>query len=249
MGRAVTSPAHSLVFGGELIGFSVERTSRRKTVAISVGFDGVRVLAPPDLDDDRILEIVWKKGPWLLRKQAAYRELGGAPSPHEFVSGETFRYLGRPYRLKVVIDEAAVLTRIVARGASLVAPVLPGTNPMVRRSAVRSALRHWYRDHAKTHFPVRAASMGELLGIGPPEVDVVDQSKRWGSCDARGRIRLNWRLIMAPMTLVDYVIAHETCHVLEHNHSRRFWRSLETIMPDYENRVRQLDRLGPTLLW
>jgi predicted metal-dependent hydrolase len=242
-------PAYSLDFGGERISFYIMRTARRKTVAISVGFDGVRVLAPADLDDNRVLNIVWKKGPWLLRKQAAYRELGGVTSPREFVSGETFHYLGRPYRLKIVTDEAATLTRIVARGASLVAPVLPGTNPMVRRSAVRSALRQWYRDHAKTHFPVRAASMGELLGIAAPAVNVVDQSKRWGSCDVRGRIRLNWRLIMAPMTLVDYVIAHEVCHVLEHNHSRRFWRSLETIMPDYENRVRQLDRLGPMLLW
>jgi predicted metal-dependent hydrolase len=245
----VTVPDHSLVFGGALISFSIERTSRRKTVAISVGFDGVRVLAPADLDDDRVLKIVWKKGSWLLRKQAAYRELGGAPPLREFVSGETFHYLGRPYRLKVVFDEAAVSTRIVARGGSLVAPVLPDANLIVRRSAVRSALRHWYRDHAKIHFPIRAASMGELLGVAPPTVDVVDQSKRWGSCDVSGRIRLNWRLIMAPMTLVDYVIAHEVCHVLEHNHSRRFWRSLETIMPDYENRVRQLDKLGPTLLW
>jgi predicted metal-dependent hydrolase len=94
VGRAVTNPAHSLDFGGELISFSIERTSRRKTVAISVGFDGVRVLAPADLDDDRVMKIVWKKTPWLLRKQAAYRELGGGPPPREFVSGETFYYLG-----------------------------------------------------------------------------------------------------------------------------------------------------------
>ncbi len=249
MGRAVTSPAYSLDFGGELISFSIVRTARRKTVAISAGFDGVRVLAPTDLDDERVLNIVRKKGPWLLRKQAAYRELGCAPSPREFVSGETFHYLGRPYRLKVVPDETAVVTRIVARGASLVARVLPDAIPLVRRAAIRGALRHWYRDHAKAHFPVRATAMAELLGIASPAVHVVDQSKRWGSCDARGRIRLNWRLIMAPMTLVDYVISHEVCHVLEHNHSRRFWRSLETIMPDYEARVRQLDHLGQTFMW
>jgi hypothetical protein len=91
--------------------------------------------------------------------------------------------------------------------------------------------------------------MAALLGIATPTVHVVDQSKRWGSCDARGRIRLNWRLIMAPMSLVDYVIAHEACHVLEHNHSRRFWRSLETIMPDYEARVRRLDRTGHLFVW
>jgi predicted metal-dependent hydrolase len=222
---------------------------RRKTVAISVGYDGVRVLAPSDLDDDRVLSIVRQKGPWLLRKQAGYRELGGTPIFREFVSGETFHYLGRPYRLKVVLDDKAVVTRIVARGTSLIAPVLPDAGILVRRAAVRSALRHWYRRHAAFHFPLRASAMAEVLGIRSPTVNVVDQSKRWGSCDARGRIRLNWRLVMAPMSLIDYVVAHEACHVLEHNHSRRFWRSLEIIMPDYENRLRQLDRLGHLFVW
>lgn len=195
------------------------------------------MLAPADLDDDRVMKIVRKKGAWLLREQAGYRELGGTAVPREFVNGETFHYLGRQYRLKVFPDEKAVVTRIVARGSSLIAPVLPSANLLVRRAAIRSALRHWYRDRAKAHFPARAAVMAELLGIPPPTVHVVDQPKRWRSCDALGSIRLNWRLVMAPMMLVDYVIAHEACHVLEHNHSRQFWRSLETIMPDYEYRL------------
>jgi len=243
------SASHSLDFGGEAICFAIERTTRRKTVAISVGHDGVRVLAPSDLDDDRVVAIVRRKGAWLLRKRAMYQELGGAIPAPEFVSGETFYYLGRPYRLKVVSDANAVRSRVTARGASFVAPVQPDESSSIRRAAVRGALRHWYRDHAKQHFPARAAVMAELLAIAPPTVRVVDQSKRWGSCDARGCVRLNWRLIMAPMTLVDYVIAHETCHVLEHSHSRRFWRSLETIMPDYESRARQLDRLGHRFIW
>lgn len=240
----MTTPVHELGFGGELIRFAIERTARRKTVSIAVGYDGVRVLAPSDMDDARVVDIVRKRGPWVLRKQAAYRELGGTPINREFVSGETFHYLGRAYRLQVIADASAVRTRIVARGSALIAPVLPEALPLIRRAAVRSALRHWYRDRAKTHFPERARVLAETLGIPRPSIHVVDQSKRWGSCDACGRIRLNWRLIMAPMPLVDYVIAHEACHVLEHNHSRRFWRSLETIMPDYEARVRELDRLG-----
>jgi predicted metal-dependent hydrolase len=245
----MTEGPQSFDFGGEVVSFSIERTARRKTVAISVGYEGVRVLAPSDLDDARILEIVRKKGPWLLRKQAGYRELGGEPIVREFISGETFSYLGRQYRLKVVPDPSAVITRITARGSSLIAPILPESSALIRRATVRSALRHWYRDHAKGHFATRSKAMAELLGIARPTIHVVDQSKRWGSCDARGRIRLNWRLIMAPMTLVDYVIAHEACHVLERNHSKRFWRSLETIMPDYETRVRQLDRLGHRFVW
>jgi hypothetical protein len=148
-----------------------------------------------------------------------------------------------------VPDKETVITRVTARGSRLVVPVAIGFGPDVQRATVRSALRHWYRDHAKTHFPARARKTAELLGIPIPLIKVVDQSKRWGSCDTRGHIRLNWRLVMAPLSLVDYVIAHEACHVLEHNHSRRFWRYLETIMPDYENRVRRLDRLGHLFVW
>ena len=245
----MTTSAHTIDFGGEAISFQVERTSRRKTIAISVGYDGVRVLAPVDVTDDHVLGVVRKKGPWVLRKQAGYRELGGSSGPREFVNGETVHYLGRTYRLKVVPDRNTLVTRITARGSHLIAPVPYDANARIRRSAVRSGLCLWYQERATVHFPVRAEAMAELLGIRVPSVRVVDQSKRWGSCDARGRIRLNWRLIMAPMSLVDYVIAHEACHVLEHNHSRRFWRSLETIMPDYEVRVRSLDRMGHMFIW
>lgn len=240
---------HSISFGGETIAFLIERTSRRKTVAISVGFDGVRVLAPSDLDDDRVLGIVRKKGPWLLRKQAAYRDLGGQPLTKEFVSGETFHYLGRQYRLKLVPDASAVTTRITARGSTLFAPVQPNGHFAVQRAAVRSGLKQWYRAHACRHFPARVQVIAGMIGIPTPSVSIVDQSKRWGSCDSKGRIRLNWRLIMAPMALVDYVIAHEACHVLEHNHSRQFWRTLEVVMPDYEDRLRKLDGLGHNFVW
>ncbi|MCZ0963511.1 M48 family metallopeptidase [Paracoccus benzoatiresistens] len=240
---------HTVSFGGETFAFLIERTARRKTVSISIGFDGVHVLAPSDLDDDRVLGIVRKKAAWLLRKQTAYRELGGQPVTKEFVSGETFYFLGRQYRLQLVSDQSAVVTRVTARGSTLIAPVLPNKHASVQRAAVRGGLRQWYRTRALRHFPVRAKIFSDVLGIPMPTVSVVDQSKRWGSCDARGRIYLNWKLIMAPMSLVDYVIAHEACHILEHNHSRRFWRLLETIMPDYKDRSRRLDRLGHQLIW
>jgi predicted metal-dependent hydrolase len=244
-----TSAPHRLDFGREAICFAIERTSRRKTVAISIGHDGVRVLAPSDLDDACVMAIVRRKGAWLLRKRAMYQELGEAIAAPEFVSGETFYYLGRPYRLRVVSEANAVLSRITARGSSFVVPVQTNASPSIQRAAVRGAMLHWYRDHAKFHFASRATAISRLLSIEEPTLRVVDQSKRWGSCDAGGCIRLNWRLVMAPMTLVDYVIAHEACHVLERSHSRRFWRSLETIMPDYERRARELNFLAPRFMW
>lgn len=236
-------------FGGEEISYALSRTARRKTVAITVGFDGVRVLAPDDLDDSKVSEFVRKKASWVLRKKAMYSELSGVASPKEFVSGETFHYLGRPYRLKVVSDPNAVVTRVTARGSNLIAPVQPLQDPMITKSAVRSGLRQWYIAHANVHFSQRIQLVCRALGSEPRLISVVDQSKRWGSCDTKGRIRLNWRLVMAPVSLIDYVLAHEACHMLEHNHSHRFWRMLETIMPDYETRIRKLDLLGHQFNW
>ena len=240
---------HYLDFGGEQISYALTRTSRRKTVAITVGFDGIRVLAPDDLNDAKVSEFVRKKAAWVLRKKAIYLEISGIASPKEFVSGEAFHYLGRPYRLKVVSDPNAVVTRVTARGANLIAPILPEHDPIIARAAVRSALRQWYIKHAEAQFSLRMQSVCQTLGCEPRSISVVDQSKRWGSCDAKGRIRLNWRLVMAPVYLIDYVLAHEACHMLEHNHSRQFWRMLETIMPDYEQRIQRLDSLGHQFNW
>lgn len=240
---------HDISYGGENISFRLERTTRRKTIAISVGFDGIRVLAPVDMIDQDVAAYVRKKAPWVIKKLADYRELASETQPKEFVSGESFHYLGRPYRLRVVEDPNAVVTRVSARGQTLVAPVLPHQHYLIRRASIRSGLRQWYVEKAKRRFPERLSAVSTTLGIDTPRMLVVEQSKRWGSCDKNGKIRLNWRLVMAPASLIDYVIAHEACHILYHDHSHRFWRSLETIMPDYESRINRLDKIGHRLIW
>jgi predicted metal-dependent hydrolase len=243
------SSSRQIVFGGEPISFSIDRTDRRKTVAISIGYGDIRVLAPRDMPDRAVEAVVYAKGPWILRKQASFAELGSHPAPREFVSGESFKYLGRPYRLKVMRHSSKSATTVAARGSTLVATVPSGLTAGPQADAVREGLVSWYRAKATHHAIARADVLALRLGVERPHVLIVNQSKRWGSCDAKGTVRLNWRVVMAPMTLVDYVIAHELCHLLERNHSRRFWRTMEILMPDFESRARELDRLGPSLIW
>jgi predicted metal-dependent hydrolase len=243
------SSPRQIVFGGDPIVFTLARTARRKTVAISIGHDGVRVLAPRDMNDDAIDAVVFSKGPWVLRKQASFAELGAHPAPREFVSGEAFKYLGRPYRLKVMRHSRQHSSTVTARGSTLVATVPSVLKAGAQAEAVREGLSVWYRGRAAHHAVARSAVLAPRLGVEQPHISIVNQSKRWGSCDAKGNIRLNWRVVMAPMTLLDYVIAHELCHLVERNHSRRFWRALEVLMPDFESRARDLDRLGPSLIW
>lgn len=239
----------TISYGNESINFTLRRTKRRKTVSISMGFDGLQVLAPEDMDEKEINHHVRRKGPWILKKRASYSELSGERSEREFVGGECFFYLGRQYRLKIDQQRDRFETTISARGRHLVATTPVGHSTNVQREAVSYALAAWYTEKASLRIPARIRPICSLLGIAEPKVKIVDQSKRWGSCDKQGVIRVNWRIIMAPTQLIDYVLAHEACHVLEHNHSHRFWRSLSTIMPDYEMRVARLNEIGHRFIW
>jgi hypothetical protein len=117
-----------------------------------------------------------------------------------------------------------------------------------RTLAVRGALALWYRRQAALLLPPRAAFFAQALGLKtPPSVTVRDQKRRWGSCNAKGEVRLNWRLVMAPPDLSDYVAAHEACHLRVPNHSPSFWELLASLLPDCRARRRRLNQLGPWL--
>lgn len=239
----------TISYGNETINYTLRRTARRKTVSISMGFDGLQVLVPADMGNKEITQHVRRKGPWILEKRASYAELSGGRSEREFVGGESFLYFGRQYRLKIEQQRNCFETTISARGRLLVATTSVEHSLSAQRETVARALIAWYTDKAELRIPTRIRSICCSLGIAEPRVKIVDQSKRWGSCDKQGVVRVNWRIIMAPTQLIDYVLAHEACHILEHNHSHRFWRSLSTIMPDYEIRVARLNELGPKLIW
>jgi len=238
------SESHEIAFGPEAVSFTIERTGRRKTVSLSYGADGLRVLAPTEMADDAIVAVVRSKARWILAKKALLDERGGVHAQHEFVSGESFSYLGRRYRLSVVPEPSAVVTKVSLRGGYLIAPVLPDLAPDLRRLSVRSGLKRWYQDQARIRLPERTRIYAARLGVKTPKVLISSQEKRWASCDKSGALRFNWLLMMAPLGLVDYVVAHELCHLVEMNHSPEFWRQLRIIVPDYEHRERQLSEAG-----
>ena len=116
------------------------------------------------------------------------------------------------------------------------------------RAEIRDLLVKWYKDHARLRLPERVAIFAQRVGSPVPPVYIRDQQKRWGSCSRKGELRFNWRIIMAPMSLVDYVVAHEVCHLKVHNHSSAFWKLLRKLMPDYEIRRERLRVLGVQFL-
>lgn len=222
-------------FGNERIEYRVRRTLRRKTIALSYGFDGLEVLAPQDLSEEALDSHVRGKARWILTKRAALNDIGGEQPPREFCSGESYLYLGRQYRLKVVEDGRTLHIGTKLRGRFLVTQVRPEIRIEHRPDEVRRHLQSWYEAHALAKLRERSLLYAERLGERAPSIYLRNQQKRWGSCDKDGVLRFNWRIVMAPIPLLDYVVAHEICHRIEHNHSHRFWRLLETIYPDMES--------------
>lgn len=228
-------------FGKSVIDYRIERSGRRKTVTIAVDPSaGVVLKAPAATSIIRLDAIVRTKAPWILQRLVEFRELGSAPAPKEFVAGECYSYLGRSYRLKLDRTSEVSRSQATLHGGFLTVSVPRGGSAEQRDVLVRRAVVSWYRRQADRRLPERVEVYTSRAGLQVPPVLVREQEKRWGSCNSKGELRFNWRVMMAPMSLVDYVVAHEVCHLVVRDHSSRFWKLLGTLLPDFEERRARL---------
>jgi predicted metal-dependent hydrolase len=240
-------------FGTTRIPFRICRSDRRSTVALAIEGGGLVVTAPRIVEIDRLNDVVRSKALWVKQRLRSASALGPLP-PREFVSGETFRYLGRQVRLRVIAggsdgDLGGASEVKMDRGWLLVPA--DGSEDVEPAQLVRGALIRWYRRQAEQHLPQWVEPWAKKFTISVPPVLVRDQQRRWGSCNQAGEVRLNWRIIQAPRPLIDYVIAHELSHLVggDDGHAPEFWARLGRAMPDYDLRRDRLRELGPQLEW
>jgi len=240
--------ASEIQFGLTRIPFQIRRSMRRATVALTIEHDGgLVVTAPNDVPVDKLEAVVRNKAFWVLQHSREVRALAPRPAPREFVSGETVLYLGRQLRLKVVDAGENVGRRMWAGWYEI--PVDRGLEGEERRLEVRRRLMESLREHAELYLPDRLSEVCARVRVDKPRLVVGDQRKRWGSCDAQGTLRINWRIIQAPIALIEYVLAHELVHLVHAHHGPKFWAELGRRMPDYEDRRKRLRVLGPGLEW
>ena len=232
-------------FGLTRIPFLIRRSTKRATVALTIDDGKLVVTAPVATAIDKLNAVVRHKGAWVVQRIRRARELPPPPSDREFVTGETVLYLGRQYRLKVVDGDSE--PRIWAGWYHV--PVEPGLAEQPRRREVRRRLVGSLKQHADLYLPDRLADVCRRLRITRPSIIVREQQKRWGSCDAVGALRINWRIVQAPIPLIEYVLVHELAHVEHRGHGRAFWDAVALWMPEYEERRRRLRLLGPSLEW
>jgi len=227
--------------GNREIFFKIERSDRRKTVGICLSTKaGVVVCAPRSLEAERIKEIFRKRAQWIITKQEFINTHSQLHSEKEFVSGESFFYLGRQYQLKVLKSASKEAEGCKLMGGRFFIGINGDLSDATTKGAVKEALIDWYIGRAKEKIPERVELYARQIGKWPERIEIKDQKSRWGSCSRNGVVRFNWKIIMAPVSILDYVLVHELCHLIHQAHSARFWQKVQTIIPDYAMRRKRL---------
>jgi len=236
----IETTENTLVFGQRHISYKLQRSERRNLRIVVSPDLSVNVFAPKSLTECATVMAVQKKGPWVAKTLDRMADFHPLPSPKQYVSGETFVYLGRQYRLRV---EEGRATPAKLRGRFLCIRV-PDKNETRR---VRRAVEKWYEERANEILLGRLKvlhGIGARNGIPACTMSIRRMRTRWGSCTARGFVTLNMDLVQAPIHCAEYVIMHELCHLVHHNHSRAFYRLLTRCMPDWQKRKRILDQIA-----
>jgi predicted metal-dependent hydrolase len=211
--------------------------SDRKTLGLTVDRDrSLVVRAPSGTPPERIKEFVQAKKRWIIEKQSHPQKYCPPRPVKELVSGESVLYLGRTYRLDVRDHDNEQVT---FDGKFLVC------GP--RDADLKKLCRNWFIERAKLTIAPRVEFYAEHMGARYNTIMISDMKYRWGSCTPKKNLNFNWRLIKAPMHVLDYVIVHELAHLLEHNHSSRFWQHVRAQVPKFRESKDWLKRHGETL--
>ena len=198
--------------------YEIRRSSKRKRLTISVERDrSVVVHAPTGASEDKIAEIVASKKAWIYEKVHHPQKYETPPHPpgKELVNGEAVLYLGRHYKVQLTDgDEVEFEQQFLI--------------PKALGQQKNAVLKGWFIARAKEKILPRVSATAKELGVEYRKASIADNRFRWGSCTPGDNVSFNWRLIKAPMYVIDYIIVHELAHLLENNHTPRFWNIVRT---------------------
>lgn len=215
---------------------------RRKTIGMRISAEGLTVRMPLMESVSWVETVLQKKAAWIVQKLAEWKNKN--PARPVWCAGEILPLLGEPWQVTIT---SAGQVRMLRAGADVQAgnrQLCLSMPALATTGQIELGVMSWYRKEAMACFQERVALYANRLGVALPQLQLSNARTLWGSCNARGVIRLNWRLIQKPLALVDYVVAHELSHLIEMNHSRAFWQVVESIYPNYAMARKQLRHIG-----
>lgn len=199
----------------------IER-SKRKTIALLINSDSTLTVRAPLLASQSYIDnLINKKQSWINKK---VKEIQASPKPviKEYVNGEGFLYLGKSYRLKIVTNRSSIHLNDYLY------------YPKSKNANIREEILKWYKQQALKKITSRTIWYSKKMGVKFSSLRLSNAEKRWGSCGKNNALSYNWKLIMTPLKILDYVIVHELTHIEEKNHSKKFWNRVKIVILDYE---------------
>lgn len=211
--------------------------SARKTISIIVERDRSVIVRAPLNTSEELIEREVRKRKRLLQEKIEHNQKYPFPKPaKEFVSGETLLYLGKHYKLYV--------TDNTDEGISFDNKFFIGKTT---QNEANKLFREWYIKSATEILVPKAKAIAKQLGVSYQNINILDLKYRWGSCTPKDNIHFNWRIIKAPMTVIEYIIVHELTHLLEANHTPEFWNRVAVMQPNYDKAKNWLKEFGGEL--
>lgn len=214
--------------------------SRRSTADIVIERDGrVLVRAPESVSTEHVKDIVEAKRYWIYRNLAEWRDLNATRVLREYRNGEGFLYLGRSYRLLLVADQETPLR--LRNGRFCLRRDIVDKGGI---GAAQAAFRDYYMERARERLGHRVKYYAPKVGVKPARLDVRELKYRWASCSPAGNLAFHWKCMMAPLTIIDYIVVHELCHFHHLDHSEAFWNEVDKVLPNYRERKDWLKKHG-----
>ncbi|MCK4995203.1 MAG: M48 family metallopeptidase [Candidatus Omnitrophica bacterium] len=225
--------------------YKIKRRPRRKTLSIVISSDNrIVVRANQTLPDGAIAEFVESKRAWISKTLKFNDTYLSLYIPKKFIDGENFLYLGGEFTLRIERgkSETAVLID------SMVLVMLPNfiKTPF---DYIQGKLVQWYTAQSYMILKERVGVYSRILNVEARSMKIRTLKRTWANCSRLGVLTFSWRLIMAPLTIIDYVVVHELAHRIHHNHSARFWKQVEKVIPDYKVCKKWLRENGRDFHW
>ncbi len=206
--------------------------SKRKTITLQITQAGKIILkAPNNLTNQQLNHFVLKHKNWIEKRLFIIKKR--KPVEKKFTEGEEFLLFGK----KIILNNSILHKIPKVKNEKLLLDCTVNTN-------CKLIIEKWYKNIALDFYKKRSLIYSKLLGVNYKKIKISNAKKRWGSCSTKGYINLSWRLVMAPVEIIDYVIVHELAHLIEPNHSKKFWLQVKRIFPDYKKRRKWLKDNG-----
>lgn len=214
--------------------------TERKTTDIVIERDGrVAVRPPAHLSPEQVDAVVHSKRMWIYRSLAEWRDLNASATAREWVSGETFLYLGRSHKLELVKDQHTDLLLSNGRFCLRRDVIDHGGS-----AAAKAVFERFYTAKGEQRFQDRVRVFASKAGVEPGPVRVKEMGYRWASATKSGALNFHWKCMMAPAKVIDYIVVHELCHLHVREHTEEFWNEVDKVLPDYRERADWLKRRG-----